>query len=147
MAFERLSEECLRALARVLRARSNAMERREPAGFFGGQGAGRVSLLPFLPRSKKGSRLPGETGDWHRFVKYKTGGRVLPKTRPRGCDPARRLTLFSHHKRVSRKGCPNSWPFGFPTLRQVFCGSARCASLSRCPDRKKLTSFRLRHTG
>jgi predicted ATPase len=35
------------------------MQRREPATIFGGPGAGRVSLLTFLPRGKKVSRLPG----------------------------------------------------------------------------------------
>ncbi len=45
----------------------------------------------------------------------RTDGFMLRRTlrsRSRGCDPARRLTLLSHHKRVSRKGartpCPPS---------------------------------------
>jgi len=39
------------------------------------------------------------------------------RTRSIGCAPTRRLTLLSCHKRVSRKGHPNSLPCGFPLFR------------------------------
>ncbi len=69
--------------------------------------------------------------------------------RSRGCAPTRRLTLLSCHKRVSRKGHPNSLPCGFPLFRYALQLRKKLAKAQTffLETLQSSTTLRLRHTG
>ena len=89
----------------------------------------------FITRKLHGT-APDEPGDSPEFTTT-LYPRKLPRSR--GCVPARRLTLLSCHKRVSRKGHPNSLPaiaFGdgrFPPFNRCFEELQKLATLKHLP--------------
>jgi hypothetical protein len=92
--------------------------------------------------AKKVSRLPAGIGGVEvKVSRYSTTQLQTP--RPRGCAPARRLTLLIRLKRVSRKARPFPCPPAAGVLRYATVGRAekiRCAQSSACFARRLLHS-------